>query len=509
MRVLKFGGTSVATESRRQRVASIVETALNDGPIVVVTSALGGITDQLVAALNGAIEGEATLLRTRRIAKLRQSHLDDLPTLEEATVEEAARLKIIQQLDTYLEELAQHLDGIALLGDCPHTTRHRLLALGERLAVPLVTSALRQRGLDATSVDGSKLLLSDDAHLPVGEETVVDMAASRTKVRSWIEDLPSGCVPVVTGFIAADRNGRTTTLGRGASDLTATLLGAFLDVERVEIWTDVDGVLSASPHWVDTPRRLPQLSYAEAAEMARFGARVLHPQTLEPLLPTAIPVCIRNTLEPQDVGTCIGPSSAAMPPSGSVRAITARNGNVMLRLTGGGLTFYRELYAALEALEIEPLMLMHGSGGSSVSLVIPEGLAESSIRSLRRRLRIAQLPLDLERRDAVSVVAAIGDGSDPTYLTGRMLAILRHAQIESLALALPCLSGRTSEHAVAVLVDDRDVPRAVRRLHSELVDRDLVGGDLEGRDSAETGGVPQKVPLRRAQIRHEPLTRLL
>lgn len=490
MRILKFGGTSVATAQRRQVVATLVEIALASGPVVVVTSALGGVTDRLVAAIDAAVDGEGAAQRIGRLDDLRRLHLDDLPTA--VASREAAR-----QVNALLDDLSRRLDGIALLGDCPNTTRHHLLALGERLALPLVSLALGQRHLAVRPCDGSEILRTEGADGPLGEETAIDLPASRALTREWAEALPADAVPVVTGFVAADHSGRTTTLGRGASDLTATLLGSFLEAQSVEIWTDVDGVLSASPQWVESPRPLPRLSYAEAAEMARFGARVLHPRTLEPVRPTAIPVCIRNTMRPQDVGTCIGPSLSAASadrPPGSVRAITARGGHVLLNLGGGGLTLYRELYAALEALEIEPLLLMHGSGGSSISMLVARCLADVSIRNLRRRLHQAHRSLTVERQDGVSVVAAIGDGTQPTHLAGRMLDALRDEDIDSLALALPSLCGRSDEHAVAILVDDDDVPRTVRRLHRDLV---------------ATPAMPQEVPLRRAQIRHEPLTRLL
>lgn len=496
MYVLKFGGTSVATARRRQTVAEIVAAKHREHSVVVVTSALAGVTDGLLEAIARAVAGEDVVRRREHLDHLRRLHLADLsqPALPH-------RRPLVDAIEAMFTELGRCLDGLALLGDCPNSTRHRLLAFGERLALPLLVAALEDHGLSAVAVDGSELLVTEDAHgAPVGGATRVDRQASRQRVEAWRQRMDARQVTVVSGFVAADGEGRTTTLGRGASDLTATLLAAFLEAQGVEIWSDVDGVLSASPHWVEAPRRLPYLSYGEAAEMAHFGARVLHPRTFEPLLSTAIPVYIHNTMNPHGDGTCIGPGQAApwqaeCSEQGSIRAITARRNHALLRLRGHGSGFHRQLYETLDALQLEPLLLQHGSGGRSVALVIPEASAAAACRALRRRLpRAAECDVELECRSGVGLVAAIGDGAEPIAAVGRMLDSLRRCGVAGLALAMPCQAGHSDERAMTVLVDDNDVPRAVRQLHRELV---------------ETEAVPYKAPLRRAHIKQEPLSRLL
>lgn len=438
-------------------------------------------------------------------------HLEDLP----ATLPDL-RHQTLGSIEAHLTELRRCLDGIALLGDCPRTTRHRVLAMGERMALPLVRLALNQHGLAALGVDGSQLLRTGAADDPTAGDPEVDMEESRHLTRSWYRRLTGKQVPVVTGFVAADQQGRTTTLGRGASDLTATLLGSFLEAERVEIWTDVDGVLSASPQWVEAPRRLPHLSYAEATEMARFGARVLHPRTLEPLSTTGTPVCIRNTLEPRRRGTQIGPGESRRRSSGSsaeatggIRAISACTGNVLIQLAGRGLG--RELSAALDAWDIEPLLWVR-CDADSAGIVFTAELAATAMRHLRRRCRKLGRQLTVEVRHHVGLVAAIGDNVAPTRIAGKMLEALRDEDIDSLALALPGHPGRCPTAAVTVLVDDADLPRAVRRLHWDLV---LESSPTEKPSS--TGPLPEIPPLprahsmslRRAQSKHEPLIRLL
>ena len=205
-----------------------------------------------------------------------------------------------------MAELEGRLRAVAADGAFSPATRAGVLALGERLSVPIVEAALRARGLEAHAVDATSLVRTDDAFA----EAAVDYPATRRLARTALGSLGLGAVPVVTGFLGATEAGETTLLGRGGSDLTAAVLGWALDAERVEIWSDVDGVMTADPRLVPTAETLPRLSYAEATELARAGAKVLHPRTLEPLEGAGIPVFVGNTLRPDRPGTWIGPAEA-------------------------------------------------------------------------------------------------------------------------------------------------------------------------------------------------------
>jgi aspartate kinase len=301
-RVLKFGGTSVGTAGALRSAVGIAETAARERPVAVVVSALAGVTNALEAALAGAaasrldVAGFAAAIRDRHLALL-AAVAQGKPALRAAT---AVRERTA--------DLERRLRAVAAGGGFSPATRAGVLALGERLSVPIVEAALRTRGLEAHVVDAASIVRTDESFA----EAAVDYPSTRRLARSAVGSLGLGAVPVVTGFLGATEAGDTTLLGRGGSDLTAAVLGWALDAERVEIWSDVDGVMSADPRLVPTARTLPRLSYTEAAELARGGAKVLHPRTLEPLEGAGIPVYVGNTLRPDAPGTWIGPADLAI-----------------------------------------------------------------------------------------------------------------------------------------------------------------------------------------------------
>ena len=297
-RVLKFGGTSVGTAPALRSALGIAEAAAREGAVVVVVSALSGVTDALEAALAGAAAGRldvaafAAALRARHLALL-AAVAGGKPALRASTL-----------VRERLGELEAQLRAVTAGGGFSDATRAAVLAVGERACVPIVEAALRSRGVDAHALDGVSLLRTDAAFAAA----VVDYAATRRVARTAVGSLPARAVPVVTGFVAGTQGGETTLLGRGGSDLTAAVLGWALDAERVEIWSDVDGVMTADPRHDRLARTIERLSYAEATALARAGAKVLHPRTLEPLEAAGIPVYVGNTLRPGGPGTWIGPA---------------------------------------------------------------------------------------------------------------------------------------------------------------------------------------------------------
>lgn len=294
MRVLKFGGTSVADATRLVQVAAIVARAVAEERAVVVVSALAGVTDALAAAAEGTgcaeLVGE---LESRHCGCLREIGGRWLPT---ATGLARRRLA----------ELSALLDASPANGTRA-AWRDALLACGERLAVITATAALRAQGLDAMAVDASELIATDSQF----GEAVVNVEATRQQVMAWRSRLSPGVVPVVTGFLGAAPDGRTTTLGRGGSDYSAAVLGAALGASRIEIWTDVPGVLSAPPRIVPDAVPLPAMSYALARELAVLGGKVLHPKTMAPAEAAGVPIAVRSTFAPGCCGTLVGPRTPA------------------------------------------------------------------------------------------------------------------------------------------------------------------------------------------------------
>ena len=299
-RVLKFGGTSVGTAPALRSALGIAVAAARERGVVVVVSALSGVTDALEAALAGAAAGRLDV--PAFAAAVRARHL--------ALLAAVARGKPALRAATLVREriggLEAQLRAVAAGRGFSDATRAAVLAVGERASVPIVEAALRSRGLDAHALDGTSLVRTDWGFA----EATVDYPETRRLATAAVGSLPARAVAVVTGFVAGTEAGETTLLGRGGSDLTAAVLGWALEAERVEIWSDVDGVMTGDPRHDRAARTIERLSYAEATARARAGAKVLHPRTLEPLEGAGIPVFVGNTLRPGGPGTWIGPLEA-------------------------------------------------------------------------------------------------------------------------------------------------------------------------------------------------------
>jgi bifunctional aspartokinase / homoserine dehydrogenase 1 len=291
-RILKFGGTSVGSVEPLRAAVGIVEAALAEASVLVVVSALSGVTDALEAALAGAMTGRLDVARFAEA--LRERHL----ALLRAVARGKPAIVAAGAVSEKVAALASRLRAAATASQ----ERASVLATGERLSADVVAAALRSHDVDAAAVDAAPLVRTDAAP----DEAAVDFPATRRLVAQAIAALPGGRVPVVTGFIGGSPGGATTLLGRGGSDYTAAVLGWALEAERVEIWSDVPGVMSGDPRRDAGARTLPRLSYREAIALARAGAKVLHPRTLEPLEPLAIPVFVGRTLDSRGDGTWIG-----------------------------------------------------------------------------------------------------------------------------------------------------------------------------------------------------------
>ena len=466
MRVLKFGGTSVATPGRRAIVAEVVARAAtrDTATPVVVTSALAGVTNLLSTVIEKAIERRE--IPRDGLAELVCRHDD--PVLGPAE-------QLAQALR--LAELGESLLGVALLGECPHAVRHRILAMGERLAMPLVAAALRQRGLAVHPVDGSELLVT--AAADSGSQPVVDLAASRRQLVARRSVPVSAGRPepilLVTGFVAADAEGRTTTLGRGASDLSATLLAELFGAEAVEIWSDVDGVLDAPPCWVPDARPLERLGYGAASDMARFGARVLHPETLAPARRAGIPVWIRNTLRPEAPGTRIdGKAGTARTDAADAARVAVsgledvtlfelsfahRHASVRRRLRS-------QLLELFDPPEHRPLFWLASLDSTRLRPVLHRTQADIVARRATRQ------GLEIRRRDALGAVAVVATGPRArATLLARLLVTLEDHGIDPHGLALAEPRDDGDPPTLVALVATDEVGPTVRSLHRELVRR--------------------------------------
>lgn len=479
--VVKFGGTSLADGERLERAASIV--VAHDGPIVAVVSAIGKTTDRLLEAGAHAEAGDA-LSASAIVQALRADHRAALP--EDAELQE--------KLDRLFAELGSILEGVRLLREQTPRSQALLASFGERLSAPLFAAVL-DRALPA---DGKRRAQAFDARELIvtsaePAEARVFFDATRTRLQErLVPALREGRLTVVTGFLGASETGLTTTLGRGGSDYTATILGGLLGAREIHIYTDVDGVLTADPRLVREARTLERVSYREAAEMSYFGARVLHPRTIQPASAAGIAVRVRSSFLPERLGTLIGaaPGEAAdAAATEGVKTVTSVRAQALVTIDGRGMAgapgVARRIFEASELAGVNVVMISQASSEQTVSLVVSAEAAPRLTAALEERFSPELAQGAIERiitNDDVAVLSIIGEGMAGTPgIAGRLFAALGGARVNVLAIAQG-----SSELSISVAVSGGDVARAVRAVHTafgltRIINVLLCGAGLVGR----------------------------
>ena len=452
---MKFGGTSVGSAARIRRVVGLVADARANSTPVVVVSAVNGTTDRLaeVAELAGRGDvGHESV--TREIAEMHRELLHAL-----APTDEAPGLAL--RLDAAMDDLRRLARGVQLLGECTLRTRDWMLSFGELLSSMLVAACMRSHGVAAVDVDARELLRTDTRF----GGARVDRQRSRKLVRAR---LPGDAgIPVVTGFIASTANGETTTLGRGASDFTATLLGSMLGAEEVEIWTDVDGVLTADPEAVPEAAPIREITYAELLELAHFGAQVICPPAVEPARSAGIRLRIRSTLDPSLPGTLVV-TSVRRDPLRPVRGISATRDVALIRLAGvetvGVTEASQRIFRALRVADVDSLLFTQDSGAHALSLAVRGADAERARAALGtefRRERESRLVRDPTVEQGFSILAVVGEGMRYTPgVSGKLFSALGAARVNVHAIAQG-----SSERNISWVVNAGQEGVALRTVH--------------------------------------------
>jgi aspartate kinase len=437
--VLKFGGTSVEDAAAVRRVASIVA---RRRAAVVVVSALAGVTDQLLEAGEQAASGRLAAAE-ESLHALQQRHV----YITRELLPEGSAAVFLGWLEAECEALRKLLQGVAALGEFSPRTADRLVGTGEILSSRLLTECLCSRGSRAVWVDARGCVVTDEAYgcaAPLREQT------DRRLRELVLPLLESGQVPVLGGFIAATREGTPTTLGRGGSDFSAALVAAGVNARRLEIWTDVDGIMTADPRLCPDARLIPTISFAEAAELAQAGAKVLHPATLLPATEKNIPVYVRNSRRAQSRGTRIV-TEGAQP--AAVRAITAKRGVVIVEASLRRQADAQTLSEILKACEGHTLNLCSVSQRSLVLLVD----SRLAVRELGRAL---QDVADVRGENHKAIVRVFGDRIGRH--TGVVEQIFRALSGIEVRLACP----GEGERNLTLVVDEDQAAESVQRLHN-------------------------------------------
>ncbi len=455
LQIMKFGGTSVGDATCIARAAQIAATAAKEMRIVVVVSAM-------VETAKRAGEGDVEAGRALMDA-LRQQHHAALAAL---VSDESSRAAVEHKLEEILAEGKRLYDGTAMLRELTPRTLDFISSLGERLCAPIFAAALWQLETKSRSIEATELIVTDDYH--GGAEP----RAEDTRKRSSSLVLPllaAGEVPVVTGFIGATHDGKLTTLGRGGSDYSATILGAALDADEIIIWTDVEGVLTADPRLVPDARTIPEISYREAAELAYFGAKVLHPKTLRPVLPAGIPVWIRNSFAPEKLGTKITQKGKSI--GGGVKALTAIRDVALISLGGPGIVGVPDVigrtFTTTAELRADVLLISQSSSQNDICFLVSKPHAHATVDALRKEFAqdLAHEVVDHITVDPnVAIVAVVGENMRGTPgVAGKTFNALGQEKVNLIAIAQG-----SSETNISFVVDDKSMQSALRVLHREF-----------------------------------------
>ena len=448
MIVMKFGGTSVADAERIRAVAGIVRDRMERHPVVVL-SAMAGVTDLLERAVDVARRGETEGLEPL-LAELERCHRWALA----GTIEDAGRLHDLRlEVDGLFDRLRGKLRSIRILGEGTPRARDAVLAFGETLSTRIAVAAFRDCGLPAVWVDPRDVMRTDQAF--GAAEPDAEAVRQRCSER-LLPMLEAGELPVIAGFIGATAENETTTLGRGGSDTSAVVLGLGLPAEEIQIWTDVDGLMSADPRLVPEARTLARVSFLEAADLAFYGARVLHPASIAPAARRQIPVRVLNSMRPESAGTLVLDGAPAT--VGAPVAVTSRRGVRLVTVTSRRMrvdcALLRRVVEGCDCLGIAPELVL--SSGTSLTWVAPR---EAPLEALERELG-PDLSFELLENRAVCGVVGAGLAAEGP-LRGRVLAELAQADPDLIA------QGASRTNVLAVL-DETRLLSLVHRLHKRF-----------------------------------------
>jgi aspartate kinase len=443
MKVLKFGGTSVGDPENIRRVVDVVRSRSAQMPLLVF-SAMGGTTDRLLEmgahAVGGSVEEAIS-----EIAALEAFHVE----IAREVLSEDARGALASCAPLF-ENLAAMARSLSVLGDLSPAVQDRLLGAGELLSTRIMAAALRRAGLPAVWTDSGEVVVTDGHHTQAEPRLEATAARAQTVLGPLMRE---GKIPVLQGFIARSETGFPTTLGRGGSDYTASLLGAALGAEEIEVWTDVDGIMTADPSLVPDARNIPLMSFREAAELAFFGARVLHPKTLAPAVERGIPVRVLNTAQPGCAGTVI---LASAPANGhAVKSIAYKEGMTVVNLVSARMFkaqgFLRRVFETLERHRIAPDLV----ATSEVSVALAVSPSQALDAAAAELGGLGEVSL----RTAHAVVAVVGENLKQTPgVVGRVFE-----DLHDIPIAMVSQGG--SEIALSFAVGEGDLPNVVSRLH--------------------------------------------
>ncbi len=459
MQVLKFGGTSVANAENIKKVIAIVADTAKKEKSIVVVSALGGVTDLLLDASMLAATGDLAYLE--KIELIEKRHNDCIQQLNVGHNDD-----LLQFINAAFTEIRNLCNGLLMLNELTPRTKDRIGGYGELLSSRIIASAFNQQKVPAIWKDSRKLIQTNSSF----GAAAVDFDATNQKIKNEFET-DNGSLFIMPGFIAADAQGVMTTLGRGGSDYTAAIMAAALDVSNLEIWTDVSGMMTADPRLSTNAKIIPQISYQEAMELSHFGAKVIYPPTIQPVMSKGIPVWIKNTFSPQDFGTVISNNQNAyadIAQQNIVTGISSINNICLITLEGSGMVgipgFSKRLFEALSNEKINVILITQSSSEHSISVAIDasaESRAVTAVNAAFANEMALQQVDSLKVEHGLSIVAVVGENmKSHSGVSGSMFSAMGRNGINIRAIAQG-----SSEKNISAVINTADVKKTINVLH--------------------------------------------
>lgn len=460
MQVLKFGGSSVANADNINKVISIVQHAVKkNNNIIIIVSALGGTTDALLEVAKRASNADSSY--KEKLHQLEQRHL--------STVKELMPIErqsgVLSMVKKRFNEIEDTCNGVFLLKELSQRTKDSIISNGELLSSQIFSEKLRSLDIENTWKDARELIITDSQFGAAN----VDFISTNKNIQSFFFSLETP-ICILPGFIAADKIGNTTTLGRGGSDYTAAIIAAALSVSVLEIWTDVSGMMTADPRLVTNAKIIQQISYQEAMELSHFGAKVIYPPTLQPVMSKRIPVWIKNTFAQHEQGTLI--QNVSSKNGGSIRGISSINKLALMSLEGSGMIgipgFSKRLFEALSDEKINVILITQSSSEHSICVGIEDQNADKAKEAVDKafafEIELKKVePLVVEKN--LAIVALVGDNmKNHPGISGKMFGVLGRNGVNIRAIAQG-----SSEKNISAVIATHDVKKAINVLHEEFL----------------------------------------
>ncbi len=458
--VLKFGGTSISTAKNIRKVSSYVHSLSKQNQVVVVCSAIDGVTDDLIQISKFIQRGNkehANRLTAKIIARHRQ-------LAKETITKSQNRKKLLDALNSDLTELEELLHGVILLGEVTARSLDYIISFGERLSIKIIAHALLDLGSKSIPLTGKEAGIVTDSNF--GESRPL-MDTTRLRILRNVDSLLSKkIIPVIGGFAGADQYGNITTFGRGGSDYSATIIASCIKADEIWLMTDVDGLMTADPKTVKNAKVLKEVSYAEAIEMALFGAKQIHPRTFEPLLSKKVPMRIKNTFNTKNPGTMVtaSPDEATKK---TVKCVSAIRHNDLIDIRGGSMVgapgTAAKIFATLAKVGVNIMMISQNPSESSISVIVKQSDLDKAVNALEIEL-LGKIIKKLEITTDVAIVALIGSGMRGTVgVASRVFGAVAKKSVNVVMIAQG-----SSELNLAFVVKDSDCKYVVQALHDEF-----------------------------------------